>query len=63
MPYGVSFNERDDLKDGGVASESLKVRVEMFAHDIRVYGRVLAQQRRADLAGTEPGFLAKHRPK
>jgi NAD(P)H-dependent FMN reductase len=63
MPYGVSFNERDDLKDGAVASDSLKSRLEMFAHDIRVYGRVLAQQRRADLAGTEPGFLAKHRPK
>jgi NAD(P)H-dependent FMN reductase len=63
MPYGVSFNERDDLKDGTVASDSLKSRLEMFAHDIRVYGRVLAQQRRADLAGTEPGFLAKHRPK
>lgn len=63
MPYGVSFNERDDLKDGAVASDSLKSRLEMFAHDIRVYGRVLAQQRRADLAGTEPGFLEKHRAK
>jgi NAD(P)H-dependent FMN reductase len=63
MPYGVSFNEKDDLKDGAVVSDTLKSRLEMFAHDVRVYGRVLAQQRRADLAGTEPGFLAKHRAK
>jgi NAD(P)H-dependent FMN reductase len=63
MPYGVSFNEKDDLKNGVVASDALKSRLEMFAHDVRVYGRVLAQQRRDDLAGTEPGFLAKHRAK
>ncbi len=61
LPYGVSFSERDDLKDGQVSSDTLKKRVEIFAHDIAVYGRVLAQQRRADLAGTEPGFLARYR--
>lgn len=63
LPYGISFSERDDLKDGQVASESLKKRLEMFTHDIRVYGAVLAEQRRADLAGSEPGFLARYRPK
>lgn len=61
MPYGVSFSERDDLKDGQVASDSLKKRLDMLAHDITVYGTVLAAQRRADLAGTEPGFMARHR--
>jgi hypothetical protein len=63
LPYGVSFSEREDLKDGQVASDSLKKRLEMFAHDICVYGQVLAGQRRADLAGAEPGFLARYRNK
>lgn len=63
LPYGVSFADRDDLKDGQVLSDALKKRLEMFAHDIRVYGEVLAGQRRADLTGQEPGFMARHRPK
>ena len=63
LPYGVSFSEREDLKEGQVASESLKKRLELFAHDIRVYGQVLANQRRADLCGSEPCFLARYRPK
>ena len=54
LPYGVSFSEREDLKDGQVASETLKKRLEMFAHDSDVYGRVLAEQRRADLATLLP---------
>ena len=63
LPYGVSFSDKEDLKDGQVASDALKKRLEMFAHDIRVYGEVLATQRRADLTGTEPGFMARHRKK
>ena len=31
----------------------------MFVRDARVYGELLAQQRRADLAGTDPGFPRK----
>ena len=61
LPYGVSFSDKEDLLDGAVASEALKKRLEMFAHDIRVYGELLAAQRRADLAGTQPGFLARYR--
>ena len=61
LPYGVSFADREDLKDGKVASDALKKRLEMFAHDIGVYGKVLAEQRRADLAGKELGFMARHR--
>jgi len=61
LPYGISFADRDDLKDGQVASEALKKRLEMMAHDIAVYGAVLAARRRADLAGTDPGFMARHR--
>jgi FMN reductase len=61
LPYGVSFADREDVKDGAVASDGLKQRLEMFAHDVRVYGEVLAARRRADLVDTTPGFLAKHR--
>jgi len=61
LPYGVSFADRDDLNNGRVSSDALKKRLEMFAHDIHVYGGVLAAQRQADLAGSAPGFLARHR--
>jgi FMN reductase len=61
MPYGVSFADKSDVQDGQVISEPFRQRVEMFARDVRVYGGLLARQRRADLAGAEPGFLAKHR--
>ncbi|HWI59251.1 MAG TPA: NAD(P)H-dependent oxidoreductase [Bacillota bacterium] len=63
LPYGVSFTEEIDVKEGRVISESLRSRLEMLIRDARVYGTLLAQQRRTDLAGTEPGFLAKHRDK
>lgn len=61
LPYGVTFSDKEDLKDGAVASDAFRQRVEMLARDVRVYGALLAEQRRADLAGTEPGFLAKQR--
>lgn len=61
LPYGVSFAEKVDVADGRVVSDALKNRIEMVARDTRVYGALLAQQRRADLAGTEPGFLARLR--
>lgn len=60
LPYAVSFSEHD-LKDGKIISDTFQKRLEMMLRDARVYGKLLAQQRRADLAGTEPGFLAKHR--
>jgi hypothetical protein len=34
----------------------------MLIHDLQVYGLVLRQQRRADLSGVYPGFLARMRP-
>src|SRR5216117_845616 len=61
MPYGVSFAEKEDVNAGQVVSGALKKRLDMFVHDVRVYGTLLARQRRTDLAGTEPGFMAKHR--
>src|SRR2546426_8403460 len=61
LPYGVSFTEDVDVKEGQIVSEALKQRLEMMMRDACVYGEVLARQRRADLAGTEPGFLARRR--
>jgi NAD(P)H-dependent FMN reductase len=61
LPYSVSVNEDLDIKDGQIATEALKQRLEMLVRDARVYGQLLARQRRADLSGVEPGFLAKHR--
>jgi FMN reductase len=61
MPYAVSFADKTDVRDGQIISESFRQRVEMFGRDVRVYGEVIARQRRADLAGADPGFLAKHR--
>ena len=61
MPYAVAFAEKADFQDGKVVSDAFQHRLQMFVHDIRVYGEVLARQRRADLAGTAPGFMARWR--
>jgi NAD(P)H-dependent FMN reductase len=61
LPYGVSFVEQSDVRDGRVVNPKLAQRLEMFERDTRVYGGLLARQRRADLAGAEPGFMARHR--
>jgi FMN reductase len=61
LPYGVSFTEDTDVKDGKIVSDSFRKRLEMLIRDARVYGEVLARQRKADLSGVEPGFMAKHR--
>jgi FMN reductase len=61
LPYGVSFMEDEDVKDGKIVSDNLRKRLEMMIRDLRVYGMILGQQRRADLGGTDAGFLAKHR--
>ncbi len=62
LPYGIAFTEDVDVKDGEIISDSLKNRLEMMVRDVRIYGELLGKQRRADLAGNDPGFLAKHRP-
>ncbi len=61
MPYAVSFVDREDLRDDQVHSEALQKRLAMFARDLRVYGELLAGQRRSDLAGNDPGFMARLR--
>jgi len=61
LPYGMAFSENVDWKDGAVLGEMFGKRIEMFVRDIAIYGRLLANQRRADLAGADPCFMAKHR--
>ncbi|HEY6167121.1 MAG TPA: NAD(P)H-dependent oxidoreductase [Verrucomicrobiae bacterium] len=61
LPYGVSFVEKEDVRDGQVVSDTLRRRLEMFVRDVRVYGELIARQRHTDIAGNEPGFLARHR--
>lgn len=63
MPYGLSLNDKADLADGKVSNPVFAERLAMFARDARVYGGVLARQRALDLAGKEPGFLARYRGK
>jgi|SRR4051812_23316712 len=61
LPYGIAFAEKVDVHENKIVSDSLKHRLEMMVHDIRVYGALIARQRRADLAGKDPGFLSRHR--
>jgi len=61
LPYGVAFADDHDVKGGKIVSDSLKHRLAMFVRDTRVYGRLLARQRAADLQCDEPGYMAKHR--
>lgn len=61
LPYAISFMDHTDVRDGQIASPKLRERLEMAVRDTRVYGTLLAAQRRADLAGSEPGFLARQR--
>jgi NAD(P)H-dependent FMN reductase len=63
LPYGVSFIEDEDVKGNEIVGEKFKQRLEMMVRDAHIYGAVLARQRRLDLAGSDPGFLARHRKK
>jgi FMN reductase len=61
LPYGVSAADKADVADDKVVSQSLLDRLDMVARDARVYGELLANQRKADLACNDCSFLAKHR--
>lgn len=62
LPYGISFADNTDVKEGQVVADgAFAKRLEMMVRDARVYGNLIASQRRADLGGKEPGFMARHR--
>src|SRR5437016_13407686 len=58
LPYGISFTEDLDVNGKEIVSEVFKHRLDMLIRDARVYGQILARQRKLDLLGEEPGFLA-----
>src|SRR5436190_12620020 len=45
LPYGVSFVDREDVREGVVVSDTLKKRLDMMVYDIKSYGHLLAEQR------------------
>lgn len=61
LPYGVSFAEAREVSNGKIVSAQFEDRLTMLERDLRIYGALLARQRRADLAGADPGFLARLR--
>src|SRR5205814_7413256 len=61
LPYGIAFAENTDLKDGKIASGAFEKRLEMMIRDARVYGKIIAQQRHADLKCQDHCFMARHR--
>jgi FMN reductase len=61
LPYAVSFIEDEDVRNGQIANEAFRNRLTMLVRDVQVYGALLARQRREDLAGSDPGFMARHR--
>jgi FMN reductase len=61
LPYAVSFMEKEDVADGKIISDKFRDRLEMMTRDVQVYGGLLATQRQADLADTDPTFLAQLR--
>ena len=63
LPYAVSFEEKKDVIDGEVTGEKFKERLAMMIRDIQVYGKILANQRAADLDGEDPTFMAQLRGK
>ncbi len=58
LPYAVSFVEKEDVADGEVASDKFRDRLTMMMRDVQVYGSLLANQRKTDLSGEGPTFMA-----
>jgi len=61
LPYGVSLEEKVDVQEGKVVSDTAIARLGMMVRDIAVYGQLLRDQRLADLAGSDLGYLARLR--
>ena len=58
LPYAVSFVEKEDVANGEVASDKFRDRLTMMMRDVQVYGSLLANQRKSDLSGEDPTFMA-----
>jgi hypothetical protein len=60
MPYAMAFQDKEDVVEK-VFSETFTKRVDMFARDVVVYGKLLAEQRKSDLEHAEVGFMVRYR--
>lgn len=61
MPYAMAFQDKEDVIEGKLLSETFTKRVDMFARDVVVYGGLLAEQRKSDLETAELGFMVRYR--
>ena len=61
LPYAVTYADKAEVKDGEVATDAFAQRLDMLVRDLHIYGALIAEQRRADLKSTEPGFMARFR--
>jgi len=61
MPYGIAFQDKEDVLADKTLSEAFGKRLDMFARDLVVYGKVLAAQRKTDLEQADTGFMARYR--
>ncbi len=63
LPYGVSFNGKEDFDaDGSVTNVVVARRLRMVARDLVVYGALIGEQLNHDLSGDDPDtFAARYR--
>ena len=60
LPYGISVNGEDDLKNRKIVNQGLKSRLEMLARDLVVYGNLIRQQFVTDVNSDLPNTFAAH---
>ena len=60
VPYGIAVNGEDDLENGKIANPKLKLRLEMLARDLVVYGNLLRQQFVSDVKSDLANTFAAH---
>ncbi|HVF87102.1 MAG TPA: NAD(P)H-dependent oxidoreductase [Pyrinomonadaceae bacterium] len=65
LPYGVSFNGKEDFDaTGNVTNGTVARRLNMIARDLVIYGALINDQLQGDLADTAPDtFAARYRKK
>jgi NAD(P)H-dependent FMN reductase len=63
MPYGVSFNGREDFNsDGALTNAKVEARLRMMARDLVVYGSLIHRQFLTDVRGSDAAtFAANYR--
>jgi NAD(P)H-dependent FMN reductase len=61
VPYGISVNgEQDYDSNGELRNSRLAKRINMLARDLTVYGKIIRDQFKLDLAGDEQNTFAAH---